>query len=95
MDLGRETFFVIVSVLRVFSPKAEHRPACAPWGEAAQLSSDPRTWGCQASVPAVLVPRLLVRGGCGPQAAGQDQDFPVLMEVPQCGMFEGAVHGGP
>lgn len=102
MDLGRETVFVVMSVLRVLSPNAEHRPACAPWGEVAKLCSGPRTRDCQTSVPglsvclgcpcawavrvlrvpqlsvslgcpcpsAVLVPRLLLRGGSGPQAAG-------------------------
>lgn len=33
VGLGRETFFLIVFVLRVLSPKAEHCPAYAPWGE--------------------------------------------------------------
>lgn len=64
MDLGRETFFLIVFVLRVLSPKAEHCPARAPCSTAVLW---PNHLGLPGQrTPAVLVPRLLMRGGCGP-----------------------------
>lgn len=98
VDLGREIFFWYR--VRALSPKAEHRPACAPWAEAwhscalaqAPGAAQPVHTSCPCA-PAAPETWLWSPGrpGCGPQAAGQDQDVCVLME---CRMSKELCVGG-